>query len=72
MRGRVSVDYIDYVIWDLLLNGVFDFDNRKDELRMEDILIKLINNVIAFVEIKEMVRNVFLLVLFFSILTISR
>lgn len=72
VRGRASVDYTDHVIWDLLLNGVSDPDNRKDELGMEDILTKLINNVITFVETKEMARNALPSASLSSILTISR
>lgn len=72
MRGRASVDYTDHVIWDLLLNGVSDPDNRKDELGMKDILTKLINNVIAFVETKEMARNALPSASLSSISTISR
>lgn len=72
VQGRASVDYTDHVIWDLLLNGVSDPDNRKDELGMKDILTKLINNVIAFVETKEMARNALPSASLSSISTISR
>ena len=52
-----SVDYTDHVIWDVLLNGLSDPDSRKDILGTKDILTKPINDVIAFVETKKMVRN---------------
>lgn len=72
VQGRASVDYTDHVIRDLLLNGVSDPDNSKDELGMKDILTKLINDVIAFVETEEMARNALPSVSLSSISTISR
>lgn len=72
MRGRASIDYTDHVIRDLLLNGVSDPDNRKDKLGMKDILTKLINDVIPFVETKEMARNALPSASLSSISTISR
>ena len=52
-----SVDYTDHVIRDVLLNGLSDPDIRRDVLGTKDILTKLINDVIALVENKEMARN---------------
>ena len=52
-----SVNYTDHVIRDVLLNGLSDSDIRKDVLGTKDILTKPINDVIAFVETKEMARN---------------
>ncbi|PFX22693.1 hypothetical protein AWC38_SpisGene12774 [Stylophora pistillata] len=52
-----SVDYTDHVIRDVLLNGLSNPDIRRDVLGTKDILTKLINDVIALVENKEMARN---------------
>lgn len=57
----VSVDYIDYVIRDVIFNGFYDFDIRREVLGIAGILEKSVNEVIVLVEIKEMVRNVFFL-----------
>ena len=52
-----SVDYTDHVIRDVLLNGLSDPDIHKDVLGTKDVLTRPINDVIAFVETKEMARN---------------
>eukprot|EP00794_Sanderia_malayensis_P015539 gene15539-17124_t len=54
--GKV-VDYTDHIIRDVLLNGIYDTDIRREVLGSLDILNKPINDVIALVEQKEMVRN---------------
>lgn len=52
------MNYIDNVIRDVLLNGLVDIDIRREILGMKDIFIKSINDIIVFIEGKEMVRNV--------------
>ena len=52
-----SVDYTDHVIRDVILNGLYDSDMRRDALGIAGILEKPVNEVIALVETKEMARN---------------
>lgn len=52
-----DVDYTDYIIRDVLLNGIYDSDIRRDMLGMTDILLKPVNDIIALAENKEMARN---------------
>ena len=52
-----SVDYTDHVIRDVILNGLYDSDIRRDALGIAGILEKPVNEVIALVETKEMARN---------------
>ena len=54
--GR-SVDYTDHVIRDVILNGLYDTDIRKEVLGIAEILEKPITEFIALVETKEMARN---------------
>ncbi|XP_048589654.1 uncharacterized protein LOC125573262 [Nematostella vectensis] len=51
------VDYTDHIIRDVLLNGIYDSDIRRETLGITDILTNPINDVIASVESKEMARN---------------
>lgn len=52
-----AVDYTDHIIRDVLLNGLYDPDIRKELLGTLDILSTPVNDVIALIEQKEMVRN---------------
>ena len=52
-----SVDYTDHVIRDVILNGLYDTDIRREVLVIAGILETPINEVIALVETKEMARN---------------
>lgn len=52
-----SIDYTDETIRDVLLSGIADVDIRREALSVEDMQRKSINEVIAFVEGKEMARN---------------
>ena len=52
-----SVDYTDHVIRDVILNGLYDSDIRREVLGIAGILEKPVNEVIALVETKEMARN---------------
>ena len=54
---RLKVNYTDHMIRDTLLNGIFDFDIRREILGTADILTTAVNDVIALVESKEMARN---------------
>ena len=52
-----TVDYTDNVIRDVLLNGIYDLDIRRDVLGTRDIITTSVNDVVALVEGKEMARN---------------
>ena len=52
-----NVDYTDNVIRDILLNGIYDLDIRRDVLGTRDIIETPVNDVVALVEGKEMARN---------------
>ena len=52
-----SVDYTDNQVRDVLLNGINDPDIRREVLGTKNILKTPVNDVIAFVENKEMARN---------------
>ena len=52
-----SVDYTDNIIRDVILNGLYDMDIRREVLGVIDILEKPVNDVVALVESKEMARN---------------
>ena len=52
-----SVDYTDHVIRDVILNGLYDTDIRREVLGIAGILETPINEIIALVESKEMARN---------------
>lgn len=54
--GKI-VDYIDHINCDVLLNGIYDSDIRREILDNKDILHKAVNDVIPLVEKKEMARN---------------
>ena len=54
--GR-SVYYTDHVIRDVILNGLYDTDIRREVLGIAEILEKPIKEVIALVETKAMARN---------------
>ncbi|XP_048576277.1 uncharacterized protein LOC125557593 [Nematostella vectensis] len=51
------VDYTDHVIRDVIINGLYDNEIRREVLGIDGILEKPINQVIAVVESKEMARN---------------
>ena len=51
------MDYTDHIIRDVLINGIYDSDIRRETLGIPDILTKPVNDVIAIVENKEMARN---------------
>ena len=51
------MDYANHVIQDVLISGLSDPDIRKDMLGTKDILTKPINDIIVFVETKEMAQN---------------
>ena len=53
----LKVNYTDHMIRDTLLNGISDFDIRREILRTTDILTAAVNDVIALVENKKMARN---------------
>lgn len=53
----VTADYTDEIIRDVLLAGISDMDIRREALGMGDILSKPVNEVISFVEGREMARN---------------
>ena len=55
-----DVDYTDHIIRDVLINGIYDTDIRRETLGTPDILTKPVNDVIALVENKEMARNALL------------
>lgn len=52
-----SADYTDHAIRDVILNGLYDCDIRREALGVIDILQQPVNDVIALVESKEMARN---------------
>ena len=52
-----NVDYTDHMIRDTLLKGICDVEIRREVLGTANILTTAINDVIAIVESKEMVRN---------------
>ena len=52
-----SADYTDHAIRDVILNGLYDCDIRREVLGVLDILQKPVNEVVALVENKEMARN---------------
>lgn len=52
-----DVDYTDHIIHDVLVNGIYDADIRRETLGTTDILNKPVNDMIALVENKEMARN---------------
>ena len=52
-----SVDYTDHIICDVILNGLYDTNIRREVLGIAGILEKPMNEVIALVETKEMARN---------------
>ena len=52
-----SVDYTDHVIHDIILNGLYDTEIRREVLGIAGILETPINEIIALVESKEMARN---------------
>ena len=52
--GRtVTADYTDEAIHDVLLSGISDADIRREAMGMDDIQSKPVNEVIAFVEGRE-------------------
>ena len=53
----LRVNYTVHMIRDTLLNGISDFDIRREILGTTDILTMAVNNVIALVESIEMARN---------------
>ena len=55
----LAVDYTDDVIRDVIINGLYDADIRREVLGIEKIVEKPVNDVIALVEGKEMARNAF-------------
>ena len=52
-----SVDYTNHVIIDVLLNGIYDPDIRREVLGIKDIIKSSVNDVVSVVENKEMARN---------------
>ena len=52
-----TLDYTDHIIREVLLNGIYDPDIRREILGTTNILDKPVDDVIALVEQKEMVRN---------------
>eukprot|EP00794_Sanderia_malayensis_P000858 gene858-150_t len=54
--GKV-VDYTDHIIRDVLLNGIYNTNIRREALGSLDILNKPISDVIALVEQKELVMH---------------
>ena len=44
-----SVDYTDHITRDVIINGLYDTDMRREVLGVTDILEKPVNNVIALV-----------------------
>ena len=55
-----TLDYTDHIIRDVLLNGIYDPDIRREILGTTNILDKPFNDVIALLVQKEMVRNALL------------
>ena len=54
----MTADYTDdEAIRDVLLSGISDADIRREAMGMDDIQSKPVNEVIAFVEGREMARN---------------
>jgi len=53
----LSANYTDHAIRDVIVNGLYDNDIRREVLGVVDILQKPVNEVIALVENKEMARN---------------
>lgn len=51
------VSYTDETIRDVLLGGIADMDIRREALSVEGIQLKSVNDVIGFVEGREMARN---------------
>ncbi len=52
-----TVDYTDETIRDILLVGIADVDIRREALGVEGTQLPSVNNVISFVEGREMARN---------------
>ncbi len=55
--STVKADYTDEAIRDVLLAGISDMDIRREAQCMDDVHSKPVNEVIAFVEGREMARN---------------
>ena len=53
----VEVDYTTETVRDVLLAGIADLDIRREALSMQNIQKKTLNEVISFVESREMARN---------------
>ena len=51
------VDYTDETIRDVLLAGIADLDIRREALGVEGLQLRTVNDVIGFVEGREMARN---------------
>lgn len=56
-KRTVSVDYTEETVRDVLLAGISDLDIRREALSAIDIQEMSLNNVISFVEGREMARN---------------
>ena len=56
-RCGQPVDYTDHIVRDVLVNGIYDSDIRREALGTPDILKLPVNEVVALVENKEMARN---------------
>ena len=56
----LNVNYTDHMIRDTLLNGISDFDIRREILGTTDIPATVVNDVIVLVESKEMAQNAIL------------
>ena len=53
----IQAEYKDETVKDVLLSGIADTDIRREALSTTDIQKKSVNDVIAFVESREMARN---------------
>ena len=53
----IAADYTEEVVRDVLLAGIIDMDIRREALSTKDIQSSPLNDVIAFVESREMARN---------------
>ena len=53
----LKVNYIDHMIRDTLLNGIADDEIRREILGSADVLTRVVNEIVALTESKEMARN---------------
>ena len=51
------MDHTDQIIRDVLIAGIYDMYIRRDTMSVEDIVEKPVNDVVSYIEKKEMARD---------------